>query len=221
MTIHKECYRLIAIGVSIIFILFILFEWLFPTYKPWNLLVYVAMLLFVLWLFWFFRVPARKLYLDPALIISPADGKVVIIEQVDIPDLAHNPVVQVSIFMSPLNVHLNRYPADGQIVSVKHYPGKYLVAWHPKSSELNERTQVVIRLINNQLIKVNQVAGFLARRIVCYADQGASVRQGEELGFIKFGSRVDLFLPLDFDIKVKVGDKVRGGVSVIASIAKS
>lgn len=217
MTIHKEGYRPIAIGVLIIAAMLVLFEWLFPGTRLWHLPVYATMLLAVLWLFWFFRIPARALCVDPGLIISPADGKVVIIEEVGLPDLADHPMKQVSIFMSPLNVHLNRYPANGQIISVTHYPGKYLVAWHPKSSELNERTQVVMRLENNQLIKVCQVAGFLARRIVCYATEGASASQGGELGFIKFGSRVDLFLPHDFDIRVKVGDKVQGGVSVIAS----
>lgn len=217
MTIHKEGYRPIAIGVLIIVIILVLFEWLFPDTRPWHFLVYATMLLTILWLFWFFRIPARTLCVDPGLIISPADGKVVIIEQVDLPDLADQPFMQVSIFMSPLNVHLNRYPVNGKIISVAHHPGKYLVAWLPKSSELNERTQVVMRLENNQLIKVCQVAGFIARRIVCYATEGTSVRQGEELGFIKFGSRVDLFLPLDFDIRVKAGDKVQGGISVIAS----
>ena len=164
----------------------------------------------------FFRNPKRKTQLNDSLIISPVDGKVVAIEKVYEKEYFKDDRIQVSIFMSPLNVHVTRYANSGIVKFSKYHPGKYLVAWHPKSSELNERTTVVVE--NNIFGKVlyRQIAGALARRIVNYAKVGDSVTQGEDAGFIKFGSRVDLFLPLDSKINVKLHQLVVGGVDTIA-----
>ena len=164
----------------------------------------------------FFRNPKRKTQLNDSLIISPVDGKVVVIEKVYEKEYFKDDRIQVSIFMSPLNVHVTRYANSGIVKFSKYHPGKYLVAWHPKSSELNERTTVVVE--NNIFGKVlyRQIAGALARRIVNYAKVGDSVTQGEDAGFIKFGSRVDLFLPLDSKINVKLHQLVVGGVDTIA-----
>ena len=164
----------------------------------------------------FFRNPKRKTQLNDSLIISPVDGKVVVIEKVYEKEYFKDDRIQVSIFMSPLNVHVTRYANSGIVKFSKYHPGKYLVAWHPKSSELNERTTVVVE--NNIFGKVlyRQIAGALARRIVNYAKVGDSVTQGEDAGFIKFGSRVDLFLPLDSKITVKLHQLVVGGVDTIA-----
>ena len=164
----------------------------------------------------FFRNPKRKTQLNDSLIISPVDGKVVVIEKVYEKEYFKDYRIQVSIFMSPLNVHVTRYANSGIVKFSKYHPGKYLVAWHPKSSELNERTTVVVE--NNIFGKVlyRQIAGALARRIVNYAKVGDSVTQGEDAGFIKFGSRVDLFLPLDSKITVKLHQLVVGGVDTIA-----
>jgi len=164
----------------------------------------------------FFRNPDRPVSIDPNAIISPADGKIVIIKKVFEPEFLQEERWQISIFMSPLNVHANRYPISGTIEHYKYHPGKYLVAWHPKSSTANERNTIVIRHENGKNLLLRQIAGAVARRIVCYVKKGESVTQGDELGFIKFGSRVDLFLPLDVEILVKDQQIVRGNVDTIA-----
>ena len=218
MTIHKEGYRHIIVGLIVILVAGLLFMSLFPNAGPWLFVVYGGLALFFLLITWFFRSPKRQIKLLPSSVISPADGKVVVIEEVNNPMIPGQAVRQVSVFMSPLNVHLNRYPVSGEIVSTRHYPGKYLVAWHPKSSSLNERTNTLIKTANNHSVLVSQVAGFVARRIVCYAAAGKIVSQGSEMGFIKFGSRVDIYMPLAYKVHVGLGDKVRGGLSVIASL---
>jgi phosphatidylserine decarboxylase len=149
-------------------------------------------------------------------LICPADGKIVIVEEVEEPEYFQGKRLQVSVFMSPLNVHVNRYPTSGKIKFYKYHPGKYLVAWHPKSSTLNERTTVVLEHANGKEVLVRQIAGAVARRIVCYAKEGETVKQNQELGFIKFGSRVDLFLPLDAKVIVRPEQIVKGGQTVIA-----
>lgn len=165
----------------------------------------------------FFRNPPRVHGTkNTDLILAPADGKVVVIEKTFEKEYLHTDVIQVSIFMSPLNVHSNKSPVTGEVVYVQYHPGEYLVAWHPKSSELNERNTVVIRKKQN-LILLRQIAGKVARKIVCYTKPGALLSRGEEFGFIKFGSRVDVFLPLDSTILVKIGDTVKGGITEIAS----
>jgi len=165
---------------------------------------------------WFFRSPLRPVFPDENSILCPADGKIVVIEKTFEKEYFKDERWQVSVFMSPLNVHVNRYPINGLVTYLKYHPGKYLVAWHPKSSELNERASVVIKNSKGQEILVRQIAGAVARRIVTYAKEGLQIRQGEELGFIKFGSRADIFLPLDADIQVTLNQKVKGNVDVIA-----
>lgn len=163
----------------------------------------------------FFRNPPRiNTNNDINAILSPADGKVVVIEKTMENEFLKSERIQVSVFMSPLNVHINRSPIEGEMIYQQYHPGKYLVAWHPKSSELNERNTLVFKNGNNQVL-IRQIAGKVARKIVSYAKVGSGYKAGEEFGFIKFGSRVDLFLPVDAVIKVKIGDVVQGGVSEI------
>ncbi len=167
----------------------------------------------------FFRNPERHVKADPYTIISPCDGKVVVIENVEEDEYFKGKRKQISIFMSPLNVHVNRYPVAGKIAYAKYHPGKFLVAWHPKASTLNERTTVVVDGEKTGKILYRQIAGAVARRIVMYAKPDAFVKQGADSGFIKFGSRVDLFLPVDMPVHVKIGDVVAGGETIIASVA--
>lgn len=167
----------------------------------------------------FFRSPKRNLVISSRSIVCPADGKVVAIEEVEEPEYFNGEKrIQVSVFMSPLNVHLNRYPISGRIAYSKYHPGKFLVAWHPKSSTENERNTVVVETEFGVSVLIRQIAGFVARRIVWYCHEDDVVKQGDELGFIKFGSRVDLFLPLDAKIKVEIDEKVQGGISILAEI---
>ncbi len=165
---------------------------------------------------WFFRVPARIPVSDDRAIVSPCDGKVVVIEEVNETEYFHGKRLQVSIFMSPLNVHINYHPISGTTSYYKYHPGKYLVAWHPKSSTENERSTVVVEHPRYGEVLFRQIAGALARRICTYSTQGTTAVQGHEFGFIKFGSRVDLLLPLDAEVEVKLGDVVAGSQSVIA-----
>jgi phosphatidylserine decarboxylase len=167
----------------------------------------------------FFRNPKRKITKNELQILAPADGKVVVIEETNEPEYLKENRRQISIFMSPLNVHVNRNPVSGSVSYFKYHPGKYLVAWHPKSSTENERTTVVYKMKNGVEILLRQIAGAAARRIKWYVDTSSSVEQGQEFGFIKFGSRVDLFLPLDFEIKIDIGQHVKGGQTVIAEIS--
>jgi len=167
---------------------------------------------------YFFRDPRRTVEINDNVIIAPADGKIVVIEEVDENEYFKDKRLQVSIFMSPANVHVNRTPISGQVTYAKYHPGKYLVAWHPKSSTDNERNTIVIG--NQKLeILVRQIAGAMARRIVSYLDEGDDVVQGNELGFIKFGSRVDLFLPIDTKIEVNLKEKVKGGKTIIGYLS--
>ncbi|MGV3559934.1 phosphatidylserine decarboxylase family protein [Larkinella arboricola] len=219
MTIHKEGYQILFWTVLILLAVNILStSYLFNGNETAITLVLAASLVLFLLILQFFRKPRRSTPLNDQHVISPCDGTVVVIEEVNEPEYFKEPRRQVSIFMSPLNVHINFHPVTGTVQYVKYYPGKYLVAWHPKSSTENERTSVVIRAKNGAEILLRQIAGALARRIVWYAKEGQQVQQGHELGFIKFGSRVDLFLPLDADVKVKIGEKTKGGVTVIADI---
>lgn len=216
MTIHKEGYPTIAwtaIIVGIINLLsfyFISFDQ--PLVSALISVVTVGLLIFIIS---FFRIPRRTLTINENVIIAPADGKVVAIEEVQADEYFTDRRIQVSIFMSPLNVHVNRNPVTGDVVYSQYHKGKYLVAWHPKSSTENERHTVVYRK-NGKEVLTKQIAGALAKRIVNYLSAGQSVKQTEEMGFIKFGSRVDLLLPLDAKIKVKIGDKPQGGVTVVA-----
>ena len=166
----------------------------------------------------FFRSPFRNLFTHEDLIIAPADGKVVVIEEVHEPEFFKDTRRQISIFMSPINVHITRNPVSGVVKYFKYHPGNYFVAWHPKSSTKNERTTVVVTSSVGADILFRQIAGAMARRIVWYVTEGDEVNQGEEFGFIKFGSRVDIFVPVDTHIKVKLGEKTKGGQTVIAQL---
>ena len=213
---HREGQKIILfsfllIGVSIILAhFFIDIAWL-------KLTVQILGLILLIIILQFFRNPKRLAIKDFNEILSPVDGKVVVIEEVEEKEYFKDKRKQVSIFMSPVNVHVTRYPASGSITFSKYHPGKYLVAWHPKSSEENERTTVVIKTPKFGEILYRQIAGALARRIVNYAEVGESVQQGDDAGFIKFGSRVDIFLPLDCQINVKLNQKVKGAGTCIAT----
>lgn len=185
---------------------------------PWlKMAVQLLLLVLLVLILQFFRNPSRRANKNFNEILAPVDGKVVVIEEVEETEYFKGKRKQVSIFMSPINVHVTRYPVSGTIKYSKYHPGKYLVAWHPKSSEENERTTVVIRTPKFGDILYRQIAGALARRIVNYAEEGENVQQGEDAGFIKFGSRVDLFLPLDCEINVLLNQKVKGAVTCIAT----
>lgn len=215
MTIHKEGYRIIIATITILAILNILIAWLAP-----GVLIFaeIASVIFFLLILQFFRHPRREILVtDDKLIYAPADGKVVVIEEAEEPEYFKDKRLQISIFMSPTNVHVNRNPISGTVNYFKYHPGKYLVAWHPKSSTENERTTVVIDSGEEEIL-LRQIAGALAKRIKNYLDVGDKVEQGSEMGFIKFGSRVDLFLPLDAKVEVEIGQKVRGNKTVIAKL---
>lgn len=167
----------------------------------------------------FFRNPSRSTTAAAHQVIAPADGKVVVIEEATDHEVLGGPALQVSIFMSPFNVHVNRSPVQGKVEYFKYHPGKYLVAWHPKSSTENERTTLAIRTETGARVMLRQIAGALARRIVCYARPGDALAPGQEFGFIKFGSRVDVFLPLDAKVTVQLGQVTKGGQTVIAELA--
>ncbi len=216
MKIHKEGIMIILVAFFLVTSLNLLIYWLIHNTWLQSFLV-IASVVFFLLVVWFFRNPSRSVVPNDSLILSPADGKVVAIEEVIENEYFKDRRLQVSIFMSPLNVHINRYPISGLVTYCKYHPGKYLVAWHPKSSVLNERSSVVIRDANGREILVRQIAGAVARRIVTYALEDKAVLQGDELGFIKFGSRVDVFLPPGTRIKVRIGDKVAGNETVIGN----
>jgi len=218
MTIHREGYKSIAIGTLIFgainFIVFYFFSASLPA-LCWVIFFATAFLL--LFLISFFRIPARKLTVGDNLVIAPADGKVVVIEEIIDVEYFNEKRLQVSIFMSPANVHVNRNPISGEVVYNQYHKGKYLVAWNPKSSTENERHSVVIKK-NNTEILVKQIAGALAKRIVNYLAIGQKVEQTEEMGFIKFGSRVDLLLPVGTKLNVELNQVVQGGVTVVATL---
>ncbi len=218
MTIHREGYKSIAIGCLIFgAVNFIYFYFLSGDY-PWlGWSIFFATLFLLLFLISFFRVPDRKLTINENSVVSPCDGKVVVIEEAVDSEYFKDKRLQVSIFMSPANVHVNRNPLSGDVVYNQYHKGKYLVAWHPKSSTENERHSVVIRKGNTEVL-VKQIAGALAKRIVNYLKVGQKVNQTEEMGFIKFGSRVDLILPVGTKINVALNEVVKGGVTVIATI---
>jgi phosphatidylserine decarboxylase len=214
---HKEGYKIIVMTFAFVVISVLLIDkfihisWL-------QLVLKIALVLFFILILQFFRNPKRHTVPNNNHVLSPVDGKVVVIEEVFENEYFKDQRLQVSVFMSPINVHVTRYPVSGNVVFSKYHPGKYLVAWHPKASEENERTTVVVENETYGKVLYRQIAGAMARRIVNYAKQNDKVTQGKDSGFIKFGSRVDLFLPLDTSIKVKLNQKVRGGESIIAAL---
>ena len=211
---HKEGHLIILYT----FLLIALITFLLDFFIENEILKYILQifcLLILILILQFFRNPKRKFNLNPEKVLSPVDGKIVAIEEVFENEYFNDKRLQVSIFMSPINVHVTRYPIGGEVLYSKYHPGKYLVAWHPKSSEKNERTTIVINNKNIGKILYRQIAGLLARRIVNYAKVEENVIQGDDAGFIKFGSRVDLFLPLNAKINVKINQNVKGGIDFI------
>ena len=210
---HKEGHKIILITFSLIVILILLLDYFSIEYKMQIQLFLIGQLIIVLQ---FFRNPKRITSFGNNHVVSPVDGKVLVIEEVYEPEYFKDMRIQVSIFMSPINVHVTRYPVSGEVLFSKYHPGKYLVAWHPKSSTENERTTIVLKNESSVEVLYRQIAGALARRIVNYAKTTSTVQQGEDAGFIKFGSRVDLFLPLNTKINVKINQKVKGAEDIIA-----
>ncbi|MGG5487478.1 MULTISPECIES: phosphatidylserine decarboxylase family protein [Flavobacteriaceae] len=214
---HKEGHKIIFISLVIVVGAVLLIDYFIqlPWLRTSLMLLFVVFLVLILQ---FFRNPKRNTILNEKQAVSPVDGKVVVIEEVFEKEYFNDKRIQVSVFMSPINVHVTRYPISGNVLYSKYHPGKYLVAWHPKASEENERTTIVVE--NNSFGKIlyRQIAGALAKRIVNYAKVDDKAIQGADAGFIKFGSRVDLFLPLDADVKVTLNQVVKGGESIIAEI---
>jgi phosphatidylserine decarboxylase len=218
MTIHKEGYNNIAWATILFGAINILsFYFISADYPALSWIIFVGTFGLLIFLISFFRIPNRKLTVRDNAVVAPADGKVVVIEEVEADEYFADKRIQVSIFMSPLNVHVNRNPVSGEVSYSQYHKGKYLVAWHPKSSTENERHTVVYKS-NGKEILIKQIAGALAKRIVNYVQAGQQVKQTDEMGFIKFGSRVDILLPLNAKIQVKIGDKPKGGVTVIATL---
>ena len=214
MVIHKEGREIILVSFLILtFINFFTF-YLSESFSLFYSILALSLFIF-LFLAQFFRSPNIKISSNEDILYSPAEGKIVIIDNVFEDEYFKANKLQVSIFMSPLNVHVNRNPISGAVDYYKYHPGKYLLAWHPKSSKLNERNTIVIKSKKNIKILMRQIAGTVARRIKCYIKKGDKVNQCEEFGFIKFGSRVDLFLPLDFKLNIKLGDKTHAGITKI------
>lgn len=215
MTIHKEGYPTLLLSFVLLSILNLVVN---HFYGSFSIFLMVFSISFYIFLVSFFRKPDRTVVsVDNNILLSPCDGKVVVIEKVYEPEFLQRECLQVSIFMSPLNVHINWFPTDALVTYSKYHAGKYLAAWNPKASTENERTTVCYDIYGKQVL-LRQVAGALARRIVCYAAAGKSYIQGEEMGFIKFGSRVDLYLPLDTKLHVKIGDKVEGNRTKIGQL---
>lgn len=218
MYIHKKGYGVIstviiiaAIIVAAVFLLIPL-KWL-------QIAITAFCSVIVVWAFTFFRVPTnRTTTVEENAVVSAADGEVVVIEEVEETEYFHDKRIQVSIFMSAYNVHVNWFPMNGVVSYYKYHPGKKLFAINPKSSELNERNTLVVKDDQGREVLFRQIAGVMARRIICHVDKGATAKVGEEFGLIRFGSRVDFFLPIDSEVKVKIGDKVRGKISVIAKL---
>jgi phosphatidylserine decarboxylase len=218
MTIHREGRILLFVLLLVLFGL----NWAILYFFPYSALVQnsviLASVIFYLLILQFFRNPIFSISKDEKQVLAPADGKVVVIEETEETEYLNGKRKQISIFMSPVNVHVNRMPVGGIISFFRYHPGKYLVAWHPKSSTENERTTVVVKTKNGVEILFRQIAGALARRIKCYVKEGQALDQGEEFGFIKFGSRADIFLPLDAKVTCKIGDITKGGRTVIAEL---
>jgi phosphatidylserine decarboxylase len=218
MTIHKEGYTSIALCILFIFIINAFTHYYFPDrdWLQWTIYI-ISFLLFVI-VVQFFRSPIIVTNINDQHVICPADGKVVVIEETEETEFLKDRRIQISVFMSPINVHVNRNPISGIVKYFNYHPGKYLVAWDPKSSTDNERTTIVIENEQGTPVLFRQIAGALARRIVWYVKEGDKVKQGDQFGFIKFGSRIDIFLPLGTKVNVKLGDVVKGGITILADI---
>ena len=218
MSIHKEGRRTLLVTLVVLFIIHAITIKYFTLNKGNYAFFVAATLLFYAWLVLFFRNPKRTIIPRAKCVLSPADGRVINIQKIYEKEYFKGERIQISIFMSPFNVHVNRYPIAGIIKFFKHHPGKYLIACHPKSSTKNEHTTIVVANSHGVEILFRQIAGFVARRIKTYVKEGSHIQQGAECGFIKFGSRADIFLPLDAKLNVNLGDKVQGGLSVLAEL---
>lgn len=216
LRLHREGKNILIFTALIFIIISFTLFYFIPT--PWSYVITIFIWLIYSFIVWFFRNPIRVTESNHLDIIAPVDGKVVVVKRVFEKEYLQREVMQISIFMSPLNVHVCRYPLNGIVKYVKYHAGKYLVAFHPKSSELNERTTTVVEAENGQEVLFRQIAGAMAKRIVIYAKEGSKANAGEEYGFIKFGSRLDIFLPLDAKIFCKLGDKPKGAITKIAEL---
>lgn len=216
MKLHIEGKFILAVSFLAFLIICLLSAYFLKFH--WALLIILPLWILFGFFLWFFRNPDRNGNFQPKDVVAPVDGKVVVLEEVEENEFLKCRCIQLSIFMSPLNVHVNRYPVSGKVIYTKYHPGKYLVAFHPKSSELNERTTVVVETLGGSQVLFRQIAGAVARRIVLYSKNGDLAVSGNEYGFIKFGSRLDVFLPLETKILVKVGDKTKGGIQKIAEL---
>lgn len=213
MQLHRESKGTITVATLLFAaIAFASINWM----GIWSLLILVPLLVLYGLIFWFFRVPGRVIEQHKETVVAPVDGKVVMIKEVMEDEVLGTAAIQISIFMSPLNVHICRYPVSGKVVYKQYHSGKYLVAWHEKSSTDNERTTMAVETSQNHKVVFRQIAGYVARRIVFYPEVGDQAEAGQEFGFIKFGSRMDVFLPLDTEILCKIGDKTKGGLDIIA-----
>ena len=220
MKIHKEGFGVIAVSALIFGSIYTLCHVFLLDTIPWlyGILTLGCVVMMYL-IIQFFRVPKRQFNTGLNDVLCPADGKVVVIEETQENEYFKDKRIQISIYMSPMNVHAQWYPISGETTYYQYHKGKYLVAWHPKSSEENERSTVVVKHQNGQEVLFRQIAGAVAR-IKCYAKVGQNVEQGTEFGFIRFGSRVDVFLPLDASVKINIGEKVRGKHTILAQLNK-
>ncbi len=219
MTIHKEGYTSLALTVLVIFVLNAFIDYRYADITWLRYLAYGVSFVLFITVLQFFRNPRRPFASDDKMIICPADGKVVVIEETVESEYFKDKRLQVSIFMSPVNVHINRNPISGVVKYFKYHPGKYLAAWNPKSSTENERTTIVVEHASGTPVLFRQIAGALARRIVWYVKEGDVVEQSKEFGFIKFGSRVDLFLPLGTKVNLELNQVVKGGITVLGELS--
>jgi phosphatidylserine decarboxylase len=215
MKLHPEGYKIIATSFVVLSALS-LGIWYMPIFPLFKYLLLTGFFLLFSWTVFFFRYPKREINYGENNILSTADGTVVVIEEVHESEFFNQPRLMISVFMSPMNVHINWYPFEGEIRYAKYHPGRYFIAYNPKSSEHNERTSVVLEKEKGRDVLIRQVAGIMARRVVCYSKKGDHVKQGEEMGMIKFGSRIDFFLPLDVEVNVGLGDKVKAQQTIIA-----
>ena len=215
MKLHKESKGTILVATIAVAVLGFLAVYFL---EIWSLIILIPLLILYGLVFWFFRVPNRDIVDHKENVIAPVDGKVVMIKEVFEDEFLKEKAIQISIFMSPLNVHICRYPVSGKVIYKKYHPGKYLVAWHEKSSTENERTTVAVESLTNHKVVFRQIAGYVARRIVFYCNEGDTSKAGHEFGFIKFGSRMDVFLPLDTELTCKLGYKTTGGIAVFAKM---
>ncbi|MFZ4463334.1 MAG: phosphatidylserine decarboxylase family protein [Bacteroidales bacterium] len=220
MYIHREGIKIVSVSAVIYVAVAALLTWLMPEEIIFLDTLYIAFGLILLWQISFFRVPVRKVNQQADAVVSAADGTVVVIEEVTETEYFNDRRIQISVFMSPFNVHINWFPIEGEVSYVKYHPGKFLFANNPKSSTDNERNTVVVRDKKGREVLFRQIAGMMARRIVCYTSKGKPAPQGGEFGLIRFGSRVDFFVPVDAEVMVKIGDKVQGQKTVLARFQK-